>query len=151
MVVSRKVNAVLPASNLNINDSSLQKVDHYKYIGVWLSHNLTWTRHIEETCKSASRQLGVIYWGFYRHSSQDTLKQLYLSLVRSKLEYAAPVWDPQYTTLRHKLEKVQKLASRICTKNWSSDYEYLLNITNLPGLSVRREHLKLTYLYQMLI
>ena len=109
--------------------------------GFWLSQNLTWTRHIKETCKSASRKLGVICRKFYHHSSHDTLKQLYLSLIRSKLEYAAPVWDSQYTSLCHKLENVQKFTLRICTKNWSSDYEYLLNITNLPALSVRREYL----------
>ena len=108
------------------------------------------TKHIEETCKSATKQIGVIYRKFYRHLSQDTLKQLYLSLVRSKLEYAAPVWDPQKTTLCQKLEKVQKFALKVCSKNWSSDYEHLSNITNLPALSIRREYLKLTYLYQIL-
>ena len=150
MVVSRKVTPVLPDSDLSIDGSSLHKVDHYKYLGVWLSHNLSWTKHIEETCKSATKQIGVMYRKFYRHSSQDTLKQLYLSLVRSKLEYAAPVWDPQKTTLCQKLEKVQKFALKVCSKNWSSDYEHLLNITNLPALSIRREYLKLTYLYQIL-
>ena len=83
---------------------SIRFVLKSKYLGVWLSHNLSWTKHIEETCKSATKQIDVIYRKFYRHSSQDTLKQLYLSLVRSKLEYAAPVWDPQKTTLCQKLE-----------------------------------------------
>ena len=66
---------------LNINGTALIKVD------------LSWSKHIEETCKSASKQIGLIYRIFYLHSSQATLRSLYVSLVHSKLEYAAPVWS----------------------------------------------------------
>ena len=76
MVVSRKATPVLPDLDLCINSSSLHKVDHYKYLGGWLSYNLSWTKHIEETHKSASKQIGVIHVytcrKFYCHSSQDT-------------------------------------------------------------------------------
>ena len=125
-------------------------MDHYKYLGVCLSHNLSWSKHIEETCKSASKQIGLIYRIFYLHPSQATLRSLYVSLVRSKLEYAASVWDPQQTTLRHTLEKTQNFALKVCTKNSSSDYAYHLNLTNLPFLSTRRLYLKLTFLFQIL-
>ena len=110
---------------------SMIKVDHYKYLGVWLSHNLSWLKHIEETCKGASKQIGLIYRLFCLHSSQATLRSLYVSLVRSKLEYAAPVWDPQQSTLCHTLEKTKKFALKVFTKNWSS-YANHLNLTNLP-------------------
>ena len=103
-----KRNPLLPVRGLNINGTALIKVVHYKYLGVWLSHNLSWSKHIEETCKSASKHFVLIYRIFYLHSSQATLRSLYVSLVRSKLEYAAPVWDPQQTTLRHTLEKTKK-------------------------------------------
>ena len=78
------------------------------------------------------------------------LRSLYISLVRSKLEYVAPVWDPQQTTLRHTLENTKTFAHKVCTKNWSSDYAYHLNLTNLPFLSTRRLYLKLTFLFQIL-
>ena len=109
-----------------------------------------WSKHIEETYKSASKQIVLIYRIFYLHSSQATLRSLYVSLVRSKLEYAAPVWDPQQTTLRHTLEKTKKCALIVCTKNWSSDYAYHLNLTNLPFLSTRILYLNLTFLFQIL-
>ena len=129
----------------------MHRVNHYKYLGVWLSHNLSWSKHVEETCRSTTKQIGMIYRKFYRFSSQDTLKQLYLSHVRSKLEYAAPVWDPQQVTLSEKLEKVQKFALKVATKTWNSSYDHLLTITNLPALTTRRsrEYLKLSYLYQI--
>ena len=119
-VVSRKRNPLLPVSGLNINGTALNKEDRYQYLRVWLSHNLymSWSKHIEEMCKSASKQIGLIYRIFYLHSSQTTLRSL---IVRSKLEYAARVWDPQQTTLCHTLEKTKKNALKVCTKNWSSD------------------------------
>ena len=96
------------------------------------------------------KKIGIIYTIFYLHSSQATLISPYVSLVRSKLEYAAPVWDLQQTPLRHTLEKTKKFALKVCTKNWSCDYAYHLNLTNLPFLSTRRLYLKLTFLFKIL-
>ena len=50
----------------------------------------------------------------------------------SHLEYAAPVWDPTNRDLStHWRELVQKFALKVCTKNWSSGYECLLQSCNL--------------------
>ena len=38
--------------------------------------------------------LNVSYRKFYQWSEPRTLRQLYVSLIRPHLEYAAPVWDP---------------------------------------------------------
>ena len=116
IVVSRKRNPLLPVPGVYINGTALIKVDHYKYLEVWLSHNLSWSKLIEETCKGASKQIGLIYRIFYLCSSQATLRSLYVSLVCSKLEYATPVWDPQQSTLCHALEKTQIFALKVVLK-----------------------------------
>ena len=150
MIVSRKRLPFLPSTELNINNNAMSRVDHFKYLGVWLSHNLSWNKHVEVTCKSATKKLGLAFRKFYKHSSPAALKQLYLSYVRSQLEYASPVWDPHYSTLISALEKVQKFALRICTRNWNSDYTNLLRDCNLPALSTRRLYLKLCFLHQVI-
>ena len=86
---------------------------------------------------------------YYQHSSTDTLKQLYISSVRPHLEYAAAVWDPYLQKDINKLEKVQAFALRMCTKNWTADYDSLLTSCNLPSLKKRRLFLKLSFLYQL--
>ena len=53
--------------------------------------------------------------------------QLYLSCIRPDLEYAVPAWDPHQQGLINSLEAVQKFAMRVCTKQWSSNYNDLLN------------------------
>ena len=151
LVIPRKRNPLQPTVNLNINSTVLSKVDHIKYLGVWISGNLLWNKHIDVMCKNARKNLGFMYRLFYQHSSTATLRHLYISCVRSQLEYACPVWDPHHTTAVAALEKVQKFALRLCTKNWShSNYSSLLEQCNLPTLETRRLYLRLCYLYQII-
>ena len=131
-VISRKQNPLQPTITLNINNNVLSKVEHIKYLGVWISENLSWNKHIEVICKNARRKLGLMYRLFYQHSSTVTLRQLYISCVRSQLEYACPVWDPHHATVVAALDKVQKFALRLCTTNWShSNYSSLLEQCDL--------------------
>ena len=51
-------------------------------------------------------------------------------------------------TLIELLEKSQKFALRVCTKNWSATYAELLKSTNVPSLSDRRKIAKLCHLYK---
>ena len=46
IIVSRKRSPSQPAINLNINGTILNKVEHIKYLGVWISENLSWSKHI---------------------------------------------------------------------------------------------------------
>ena len=92
----------------------------------------------------------MIYRKFYQNSSRETLLNLYISLIRPRLEYAAPVWDPSHQTLTQAVEKVQWFALKMCLKNWSSTYEELLTDSKLPTLKDRRTLLKLSYLFQVM-
>ena len=47
------------------------------------------------------------------------------------------------------LEAVQKFAMRVCSKQWSSNYNALLNAYGVPSLRKRRLILKLSYLYNI--
>ena len=71
--------------------------------------------------------------------------KMYTVMVRPLLEYAAPVWDPCQQNLIAALERVQKMALRMCAKNWSANYEDLLLQFNLPSLRLRRKLLKLSF------
>ena len=75
-----------------LNGLHLNKVE---YLGVLLSSNLSWNPHITSVCSKAKQILGLLYRRFYNHAEGDTLKQLYLSLIRPHLEYM----HAQYGTL----------------------------------------------------
>ena len=94
MIISRKCSPLLTALNLSILGKPLDRVFEYKYLGVWITETLSWSKHIESITKRAMKLVGMVYRKFYSQSSFESLKRLYISLIRPHLKYAAPVWDP---------------------------------------------------------
>ena len=92
----------------------------------------------------------VLFRKFYHHSPPSVLLQLYLSLIRPHTEYAAAVWDPHLKGDILAIERLQKFALRVCTKQWSLEYQRLLHLCDLPSLVTRRRYLRLCVLYKLL-
>ena len=134
MIVSRKRSPPEPVVPLKLFDSALDRVDNYKYLGVLLTDNLSWSMQVESVCQKARRVLGLLYRRFYGQASQETLKQLYLALVRPHLDYACQVWDPHLLKDKTALEKIQKFACKLATSKWESGYEDLLSLMELQPL-----------------
>ena len=91
----------------------------------------------------------MLYRQFYNNSSPETLKQLYLSLVRPHLEYSCQLWDPYIQQDINRLESVQKFALKLISHRWESGCEELISLVNIPKLSNRRLHLKLAQVYKV--
>ena len=86
MLISRK-RCSLPDSGY-INGKVLEQVNSFKYLGVNISNNLTWSNHIDIVCSKARRML---HW--YYNTDTFTLivtlppfnLYIYISLVRPRL------------------------------------------------------------------
>ena len=149
MVISRKLNPTLPPTDLQLNGIPLQRVVTYKYLGLLLSNNLSWSAHISSVCNKARQVLGLLYRRFYSSTNPDALKQLYLSLVRPHLEYGCQVWDPHLVKDKMDLEGVQKFALRLAAHQWDRNYQDLLELFQVPSLEERRLELKLGLLFKI--
>ena len=57
----------------------LQCVSSFKYLGVILCSNLSWSPHIKFVCTKSRKVIGVIFRHFYRFSSPKSLLCLYKS------------------------------------------------------------------------
>jgi len=117
---------------------------------VWLTSGLTWSKHINTICNKAKQKIGILYRKYYQHASTASMLQVYLACIRPDLEYAAPVWSPHQQGLKDQIEGVQKLALKICTKQWTTSYSTLLTLTRVPSLEKRRQILKLCYIFKIL-
>ena len=103
-------------------------------LGVILASDLSFSQHIDSVCSKARKIIGLLYQRFYNNASNDTLLQLYLSLVRPHLEYASPVWNPYMQKHIKQLKDVEKFALRMATKSWDSGYQDLLSLTDIIPL-----------------
>ena len=135
MLISRKRSSLastLPTVFIGSSEAIMEKVTSMKYLGVHISSALSWSIHIDIITSKARRTLGFIYRKFYGNVNSSVLTKLYTTLVRPLLEYCCAVWDLHLQKDIDKPESVQRLACKICTKNWSASYSDQLHFLNLP-------------------
>ena len=64
MIISRKRSRYGQSTQLYIEGISLERVNEFKYLGVWLTDTLGWSLHVNKTVRRASKQVGLIYKTF---------------------------------------------------------------------------------------
>ena len=97
----------------------LEVVTNAKYLGVdisCISSGLSWNLHIDRISKTATRTLNFIQPNI-KPKNQKVRETAYNTLVRSQLEYAAPVWNPYAKEKVFQFEKVQRRAARWTTSS----------------------------------
>ena len=72
----------------------LRQVNTVRDLGVVLDTKLNMTKHIDTVISKARATLGLVKFFSRGFNNSRATKTLYCVLVRSLLEYAAPVWSP---------------------------------------------------------
>jgi hypothetical protein len=105
-------------NNYQLHGHTLEIVDPNKYLGVILTSNLSWDKHVDNVAAKGNRTLG-----FIRRNLKDctrTVKETsYTAIVRPTIEYAATVWDPTSQNKIKALENIQRRAARFDTNNYT--------------------------------
>jgi len=96
MRFSRKSENNLIVYDYRIGGELLETKKITKDLGIVFDEKLSFVDHVLSTCRSAFSIMG-----FIRRSSNflgdiDVIKLLYCSLVRSRLEFGAVIWNPYY-------------------------------------------------------
>ena len=131
-----------------LGGTEMEKVDCFKYLGLLLSSDMSFGKHIESICFKARKIIGLLYRQFNRANS-GTLLQLYLAMVRPHLEYASPVWNPSIQKQVKMIEDVEKFAMRVVTRRWNAGYQELLNMVSIPSIESRRLQSSMCTLYKI--
>jgi Reverse transcriptase (RNA-dependent DNA polymerase) len=140
----------------SINSLDIESVSSIKDLGVLFDVKLTFSQHIINISLKSRKLLGYIQ----RNSSfltSNTLKILYCSIVRSKLEYNSIIWNPYYGIYKDMLETVQHKFLRfvayrlgIQAVNYTYDYSALCSNLNLTTLNNRRIQADLIFLFKLI-
>ena len=144
--ISRK--SVVPNFQYCLDNIFLQHTDKIVDLGVIIDTKLSTRDHVVKTASKAHTVLGKIKRAVGYDSLDSVKRQLYLSHVRSVLQYCSPVWSPYLVTEIASLEKVQRRATKFIPNDFS-DISYrdrCIKLSLLP-LSFRKEIHDLCFLF----
>lgn len=91
-----------------IDGRPIKRVNEIRDLGVLVDNRLDFISHIGNIISSARQTLGYIKWLSNGRFHKETLMILYNAYVRSKLEFAAAIWDPYRNNYKSDLESIQK-------------------------------------------
>ena len=111
---------------LNINNTELEKVKNFNFLGLTINENLSWKPHSEKISNKISKYCGVLNQ-LKRFLPIDILRMIYCSIILSNISYSILAWG--YDCGR--LVKLQKKVLRIMTcSQYSSHTEPLFKTLN---------------------
>lgn len=96
-----------------MNNAPLEEVTEIKDLGVIFDSKLSFVPHINAIVNKSYRMLGFIGRVTSKFNNISCIKFLYNSLVRSRLEYNSPIWNPHAVKYKAKIESVQRKYTRI--------------------------------------
>ena len=76
-------------------------------LGVHLSPDMKWSLQATIAAQNANKMANWVL-SVFSDRSKDVLRTLYKSIVRSRLEYSCPVWNPSSMQDIKKLESTQR-------------------------------------------
>ena len=120
----------------------LEVIYETRLLGVILTSNLSWTAHVNDMTKRATKKLWVMIRFKSLGGSTDQLLKVYQARIRSTLEFAAPVFHSGLTQDQSRqIEMVQKKAFAIILGKSYSSYNSALASLSQEPLYTRRENL----------
>ena len=87
------------------NEGYIEETKIERDLGVVISNDLKWREHVDRMAGNANRTLSMLKRTF-ESRNLELWKELYVSLVRSHLEYDAQVRNPHLKGNMDKIEKV---------------------------------------------
>ncbi len=114
LIVDFRKRHLLPYTPLVISGTPVERVSSFKYLGVNISEDLTWTTHIQTQVKKARQRLYHLRQLRKFRVSPTILKTFYAGTIESVLTQCISVWYGNNSSQDCKaLQRVVRLAERI--------------------------------------
>ena len=106
----KKVPQKLPM--LVLNNTTLERVNSIKFLGVVLDENINWNRHIELVENKISKNIDKLYRASV-YLDKESLKSIYFAFIHSYISYCNIAWAGTSKTKLNRIFTNQKHAFRI--------------------------------------
>ena len=137
-------------TSYTLHNTTLEAVTSAKYLGVTISDDLSWHKHINSMTQKANKTLGFLRRNL-KVTSENLKSTAYKTLVRPQLEYCSPIWSPHTTTCISQIEMVQRRAARWIKHDYArtSSVSDMLTSLGLRRLDFRRIDQRLILFYNI--
>ena len=116
------------------------------HLGIWITQELTWNKHVSELCKRAYSRVKLLTKLKYVGVQIEDLVELYCLLIRSLTEYCSTAFHSSLTQLlSNKIEAIQKTCLKIILGVMYVSYDSALEMCGLQSLHDQREHRSLQF------
>ena len=129
-----------------LHQQTLENAQSAKYLGITITENMDWGHNISDISSKATKTFGFLQRNLV-FAPRSTKEFAYKTLVRPKLEYAAPVWSPYCKTKIQQVEKVQMTAAHWTCRRWhnTSTVGEMLDELQWPTLEARKDQSSLLF------
>ena len=110
---------------------------------------LKFSEHISTKINNANRNLGIVFRTF-TYMDKEMFLNLYKSIVRPHLEYAATVCTPLFKKDMIAVENVQRRATKLVSTISHLTYQERLNCLGLQSLEYRRKRVDLVEVFKIM-
>ena len=86
-------------------------------LGITISSNLKWNKHISTICTRAEKQLWLVIRTLSFRAPIKAKLSTYVAMIRSIIEYGSPVWSPKWKHLLTDIEALQRKATNFIMSN----------------------------------
>ena len=144
-------NSELKAATNYLSNTSeqIQEVDDARDLGVTVSSDGTFKKHITNVVTSANLMCGWILRTFITRDKQ-TMLTLWKSLVRSKIDYCCQLWCPIKAGDIQRIEQIQRSFIRKISGMQGLSYWEQLSALSLYSLERRRERYIILYVWRII-
>ena len=132
-----------------LHNHPLAHVDSAKYLGVTITSDLNWNKHVNNIANKANQTLSFLKRNLQINDTR--LKTTaYQTLVRPQLEYASSVWDPYTKKNIDRLEMVQRRSARYVLNRYNNTSSVSDMISDLKweSLEQRRKEQRITTMFK---
>ena len=128
----------------------IKEKEDIKDLGVTISNDLSWTKHITEVVSRARVMSGWVLRTFSTRE-KDPMTTMWNSQVRSILDYASPLWSPCPSNYKNidLLERTQRSFTKRINGTENLDYAQRLRFLRSYSVQRRHERYKIVYIYKI--
>ncbi|MCG8096109.1 MAG: reverse transcriptase-like protein, partial [Candidatus Thiodiazotropha endolucinida] len=133
---------------LKLGDREIQFKTESKFLGMTFDNKLTWEKHITNIVQRCKKDLNLMRYisGTKYGADKITLRKIYTTLIRSKIDYGCQAYSSASKAQLERLDRIQAAALRIITGAYKSSANVDVQIEcNMPPLKLRRDELILKY------